>query len=216
MYSLLVKFAKEKEHIEQFQEGLFYCKPIKYFTELEDGKVRGDIYESVIELHYIEKGTLQLKPAKDEKAEWKTFDIINAQFKKNYPNPFGNLFCMSSITVSPTKEPIIFEFDEKFKSFGNYAVLIMNQPVFLERLKQEAERQKIKLCLGKVEYLDLSKFGGQKSLFQKDIDYSWQEEFRIFVDRDANDLFTFSIGSIKDISMIVDLNKQKQFWMKIP
>lgn len=150
MYSLFVKFAKEKEHIEQFRNGLLYCKPINYFTGLEDGKVRGDIYESVIELHSIEKGTLQLKPAKDETAEWKTLEIMNSHFKKNYPNPLGDLFCMSLITVKPTKTPIIFEFDKRFNSFGNYALLIMNQPVFLERLKQEADRQKIKLGVGKV------------------------------------------------------------------
>ena len=86
------QFAKKKEHLEQFQDGLLFCNSIKFFTELEGGKIRGDAYESVTELHYIEKGTLELKPANDDEAEWKSLQIMNAQFKKHYPNPIGNLF----------------------------------------------------------------------------------------------------------------------------
>jgi hypothetical protein len=215
-YSLLVKFATCKKHLEEMREGLLYCNTIKHFTEFEDGKVRGDGYEAVIELHNIKKGELLLKPAKDPNAEWKTLNIINAQFKKHYANPLGNLFCLSSISLNPTVEPTVFKFDERFKSFGNYVLLIMQQPVFLKRFKKALRKAKIKGCGKKIEYLDLKKHNGEKTLFQKDLDYSWQEEFRFYFENDKIDILKFSMGSIKDISEIYDLNEQKEFLIMLP
>ena len=215
-YSLLVKFAKDKEHLEEMQKGMLYCNSIKYFTELEDGKLRGDAYEAVTELRYIENRTLQLKPANDLNSNWKTLNVMNAQFKKHFSHPHGNLFCLSSVSLKPTVEPTTFRFDERFKLFGNYVLLIMHQPIFEKRFKKALKKAKIKCCGKKIEYLNLKNYTGEKTLFQKDIEYSWQEEFRLYFERDSSEIFTFSMGSIKDISEIYDLNQQKEFLISLP
>jgi len=69
-----------------------------------------------------------------------------------------------------------------------------------------------------VIYIDLYKYSGQKTLFQKDISYSWQEELRIILYTDKHkvcDPFRFSIGSIEDISTILDLSKTEKLEYKL-
>ena len=215
-YSLLVKFAKDKQHLEEMQKGMLYCNSIKYFTELEDGKLRGDAYEAVMELRYIEKGALQLKIANEPNSNWKTLNIMNAQFKKHFNHLLGNLFCLSSVSLKPTVEPTTFRFVDRFKSFGNYVLLIVHQPIFEKRLKKALKKAKIKCCGKKIEYLNLKNYTGEKTLFQKDIEYSWQEEFRFYFERDSSEIFTFSMESIKDISEIYDLDHQKEFLITLP
>jgi hypothetical protein len=78
----------------------------------------------------------------------------------------------------------------------------------MQKLKAALSNLTYKSCLNHVEYLDLSRHTGEKSLFQKDVQYSWQEELRLIIHTDKHkmyDPFEFSIGNIEEISEIIDL-----------
>jgi hypothetical protein len=62
--------------------------------------------------------------------------------------------------------------------------------------------------------LNLQNYTGEKRVFQKDIAYSWQEEFRIYFDTEKTEPFSFSIGSIEDISSIYVLSETPGFMVK--
>jgi len=78
--------------------------------------------------------------------------------------------------------------------------LILRQDIFIERLNDALAKLDFKTCMKPVEYLDLSKYSGKKNLFQKNLKYSWQEEFRIILYTNKykrNDPFEFSIGKLR-------------------
>lgn len=213
---MYMKFG-EKKHLEQMQkDGTFYCNTITYFSQLED-ESRGDSFESVIKLKYFDKAIFQIRDANDSSAEWLNLNTNNVSYNEHYKEPLGNLFCMSAFTISIGNEISTFQFNERFLKF-EYCFMIMNQPLFMERLESALEKLPIEFCKGNVEYIDLKKYSGRKTLFQKDIKYNWQEEYRVVLNTDhykTNAPFIFSIGSIEDISQIFDLKQTRRLEYKL-
>ena len=211
-----IKFG-QKEHLEKMQkEGLFYCNTITFFSKLEDD-LRGDPFESVSKLKYYEKAIFQLKPVNEPSAEWKSLNANDVLYKEHFEEPLGNLFCMSAFKMTPKKEISLFNFDERFLEKFEYCLMILRQDLFIERLQLALAKLEFKTCIKLVEYYNLHKFSGSKTLFQKDIKYNWQEELRIVLYTDKyemNDPYRFSIGSIEDISEIIDLKKTKKLEYK--
>lgn len=216
-YRLFIKFGA-KEHLERMQkEGHFFCNTITYFSKLEDNNVRGDKFESTFNFQYGENLILKLKDANSSEAGWKKLKVPKMLFQKYYDEPLGSLFCMSAFQLSPTQDVKIFSFDEKFYDY-KYALLVYNQVEFFERLKKAGEKLKHRICGDLVEYLDLHKYSGERTLLQKDVTYSWQEEYRIIIYTDKHlqiDPFEFFIGNIEDISEIIDLTKTQKLEYKL-
>jgi hypothetical protein len=211
-----MKFG-EKENLERMQkDGILYCNTITYFANLEDEK-RGDFFESVRKLQYTEKGLFQVKPANDPSAEWKSLNSFNVLFKEFFKEPLGNLFCMSAFKIKPQNEISTFNINEKFFDF-KYCLLILRQDIFMERLRHALDNLEFKTHMDLVEYTDLHKYSGTKTLFQKDNKYNWQEEFRIvfYTNKyEMKDPYEFSIGNIEDISEIYELTKTNSFEYKL-
>ena len=203
----LVKFSS-KEFLEPLQkEGLFYCKDIKYFSELEDGQVRGDNFESVIDLQYLGDALIQLRPLDKPDADWVDMKSNNVQFKSHNLNPLGNLFCMSALNVEVNNDSILYTFNVRFNEFGTHFLLIENDVIFLERLRSALVRLNLNYKLDRVKYLDLKKYSGKKSIFHKHNEYSWQEELRLHLETGICEPFEFSIGSLEDISTLYELKE---------
>lgn len=205
-----MKFG-EKEHLEEMQKGIFYCNTITYFSSIEDD-VRGDPFESVTKLKYYENAIFQIKPANDPSAQWMNLNTTTVLYQETVGKPLGNLFCMSAFKFSPKAEVSIFSFDERFLKKFEYCLIIKRQDLFMERLQSALKELNFETCMKLVEYQDLKKYSGVKTLFQKDNSYSWQEEVRIVLRTDKyeiNDPYKFSIGSIEGISEIVELKKTK-------
>jgi hypothetical protein len=211
-----MKFGAKKDLEQMQKDGLLYCNTITYFSRLED-ESRGDPFESVIKLKYFENAIFQIRPANDPSEEWKNLNATNVSYNEHYKEPLGNLFCMSAFKMPIGKEVSTFHFDERFFKF-EYCLMIMNEPLFMKRLGSALEKLPVKSCKNHIEYVDLKKYSGKKTLFQKDIKYNWQEEFRIVLNTEhyrVDDPYKFSIGSIEDISQIFDLKKTKKLEYKL-
>jgi hypothetical protein len=125
---------------------------------------------------------------------------------------------MSAFKVYPKKEISIFDFDARFSRKFEYCLMILRQDLFVQRLQKAFAKLSFKTCMKLVEYTDLLKYSRPKTLFQKDINYSWQEELRIILYTEKfkmDDPYEFSIGSIEDISEIIDLKKTKKLEYKL-
>jgi len=213
--NLLVKFSN-KEFLEPLQkDGLFYCNSIEYFAKLEDGQLRGDGFESVMELDYWGDALVQLKPIDKPDSEWVDLKSKDLQLKNNNLNPLGNLFCMSAFKIEVDAEPRTYMFNEQFNRFGSHYLLINNESIFLERLRSALKQLPFKNLLGRVKYLDLKKYSGKKNLFQKHNEFEWQEELRLYLDSEINKPFQFSIGSLEDISTIYELKSNPGLKIKL-
>ena len=214
MYTLLLKFSEKREYLEQMQKGLLYCNSVKYFLGIKDGNVRGDERESAFNFEYIGDSKMKFKPVNDAAGQWKAVDSHNVLFIEHYNNPLGNLFCMTKLPFTVEKEVEEVAIDKDYERFGTYFLLVTDQKQFLERIRKAAKDQDIPIGYRTIEYLNLSRYTGKKSIFQKDIKYKWQSEFRIFLNRLSDKPYTLEIGNIGDISIIGDLRTRNKLWIK--
>lgn len=210
MASLLIKFGEKKYLDIMLLDGKLHCKSIKWFAEHEDGKLRGDEFEAVTKTQYIENITIQLREADNPDAEWKLLDTRKMLYKEYHKDPLGNLFCMSMFPVNEGT----YKIDQRFALFGGHMLLIHNQVEFFKRVEDTLTMMNVGFCRGNVQYLDLHKHTGEKKLYQKDMKYSFQQEYRIHLHRDFTDTFEFSIGSIEDIAVILSCEDVRSFLVR--
>jgi len=210
------KFGK-KEHLEQLQkEGIVYCNTLKYFTEVEDGQIRGDAHENSFDFKTYDKPRLQIKPANDPDAEYKDVNVTWLQKVTRNSDPYGNLYCLYCVDMTNAGSQGQISVDEKNKDFGSYVLVFLNSEIFEERLYKELKKRDLKYHFGHVSYIDLKKHNGRKTLFQKDTKYSYQNEYRIFIENPIQDTLILKIGELSDISIIYEFDTFKQLYYKRP
>ena len=216
--NFFIKFGKLEDLKIMQNDGVIFCNTISYFANLEDEK-RGDKLEAVSELNYFENAILEFRDEDKTATEWKRIKITNGQHQKNYKNPLGNIFCMTAFKIPITTEIQDLEFDSRFLDFGGHGLIIERQDIFFKRLKETLQETQYDYCTKFINYLDLTSYSGKKTLFQKDLKYKWQQEFRLVVQTEKYDLIDplkLRIGNIKDISSIIDLSKTKKLYIKKP
>jgi len=212
---IFIKFGQE-DHLQHLQkEGLIYCNPLQFFLTIEDNNLRGDDSETTIETVYNKDYVLQIKPLDDPNTEYKIVPTTRTQLITNRNDPFGNLFCLHSINLLEKNTGEIFGLDVRNKLFGTHFLLIKNTVEFLSRLHKGLEKNNLKYDYDLVQYLDLSRYNGKKSVFQKDKAYEYQKEFRLFIHRNKNDVIQFKIGDITDISILYPSSVVDTLKMKI-
>jgi len=200
---VFMKFG-EYEHLKAFrEEGLLYCNPITYFTEIEDQSLRGDNMEDITQMIYFKDGTVAIGPPNEEvpadapQLPFKDFNLIS-----RHAAPFGNLFCMTAVNLLDKPMGEIFRINERMKEFGKHFLYIHDSSAFMQRLGQKLKESKLHFETGLVEYKDFNKYTGSKSVFQKHNDFAYQQEWRLFIRNNNTDHIKITIGSLEDISVI--------------
>lgn len=208
---MLIKVG-EYEHIESLQkEGLMYLNPVKYFQDLpNDNSVRSDEDENLTRLMQADDCVLSLNG--------KSIDLAKGSQIKFYEkivdeHPSSHLFCMSSLFEGDIlPEPHIFSprIREFSTSVRGAMLVIIDSKAFLSRISDSLSDES-GFSYRRVRYLDRTSYSGSMTIFDKFEEYSWQKEFRIcfrFSSR-LRGACALNIGSIEDISEIVDLNNFK-------
>lgn len=195
------------------QSGLLYCNTRTYFSQVEDNNNRQDVFECVTELNYLPSSIIQFKEVNNPDAEWVKVQG-NAQFRTQYKELYGNLFCLSAIKVSPAEEASLLELNEIFLNFGHFALIILNAPEFLKKVEQTLNETGYMYQIDFVDYLDLPTYSGNKSPFQKPKNYSWQQELRIFIKTNQFkkiDPLKLFIGNMENFSELWNMNASKRY-----
>jgi len=201
------------EYLQDLQNGILHCNPIQEFAKLDPIDGRGDKYEYIVKQTFGESAILELANGDLNITHIEGIRIRPDYCIYNYYNRnfFANIFCLYAVTPKMNYLEHKFELPEILRKMGEY-VLIINQPIeFLNRVKSSLEREKrLTYHMQPVEYLDLTNFEGKKTYFQKPLRYSYQEEFRIMIKNDCEEVLRLDIGSIDDISVIMPAEKLKR------
>lgn len=127
----LIKFQDE-DKIKSLQSGKLYAKTLEYYRKREeetgDCEV-GDKYEAMIHIneatiHFPDTG--EMIPVND--------DLLRTSESNDF------VFCMFGINPSTEKFKFTDEQKEKMLSFGDTALLILDQDEFIHRVKTAAEK----------------------------------------------------------------------------
>lgn len=213
---IFIKFGQEEHLLDLQKKGLVHCKTIQYFAKQEDQEaLRGDAYENVVKINNIEDLILEIKLPNKPTSEFKKVAYLNkAKFLTNRADEFGNLFCLYSLNFLEKELGEIFTIDERNKRFGSHFLLITNPVEFINRLKKSLIEKGYEFELKFMEYHDFSIWNGEKSVFQKNVSYDYQNEFRIFIHNTTNETIEIQIGDLSDITVLYPANSLEKVRFK--
>ncbi len=199
----LVKIGK-KEYMEKLIEnGEVYMNTTRYFREHKNPEI-GDEFEGAL---YIKDGKV-------------------SEYRENLDNE--KLFCMWHINdTTPVSEELIYSYHvgetdqvrvafdlRKLSGFtdneDSYMVVIYNVKEFNKRFSKACEELNVKFVGSRiVSYFDELKVKPDRMItpYMKREKYKKQQEVRYLILKDNNGPLTLSLGSLKDIACIHDVNR---------
>ncbi|MBV6485851.1 MAG: hypothetical protein KFKLKKLM_02460 [Flavobacteriales bacterium] len=196
-YFLFIKIGKE-EHIDALQKkGHLYCNTIRSYRKMESETLRGDKHEGKAYMKQVK--SLQLLIDNKVIATSERGNLI-------YDNPddIGNLFCLygvqsNTVDLNNFSEQLIV-IKNDVKKLGEYALLIHFPEEFLKRIENKLKPINKLFNFHPVNYIDFKSYEGELSPFYKSNEYKGQNEIRLWIPNEKEDVFEFFIGDITDIS----------------
>jgi hypothetical protein len=200
----LIKLGREKDIMDLYENGTIYLNPIDYFRKNEQDSDKGDDYEGVSKIENLPAGELQIflkgKPLVNRKLRYEKFHI-----RESYPDVLGNIYSFYSITSKDLdKNNGDFIPDKRLKDLGSHFLLIFDLSKFFDMLKSSFNDSGFKYKMGFVNYYDKENYNGQLTVFHKPDNFSYQNEFRIYLPNESIIPMIITIGSLKEISNIYD------------
>lgn len=206
----LMKIGQGK-HIDELQnEGKIFCNTISYFREWEKkDKNRHDDREGAFKTELLNPDNLKISvegmklPIKFTYARFNQFDKSKDECK---------LYCMYGFKKKNiTGEPFI---DKRNVEFGSKALIITNTEEFVKRIKSKLKEMGLKYSYDYVSYYEEDTINDQLSVFHKPLGFNYQSEFRFFINETDSESLVIRIGSIEDISLIIDPSKLPKLRLK--
>jgi len=197
---ILIKFVEEYEHAKMAQEGKLYMNPIGGYTEFKEKVIdlREDKNEGICQNYQPNKSKLIINNTLIDPK-----DIVGPIKVNMNKDLRKHVYCMYSLYFQggciSDKDLII---DKKVKGFGDWFLLITNVSEFFKRLDKKLKTLNISAKRKLVEYKDLNKHHGKVDSFIKNINYSYQKEYRIVLNYYNKGPYILDIGDISDISLI--------------
>ena len=196
-----IKFGKEIYINELINHGIVYFNPLSFFKKIEDDEVRSDNLEGAVRIEQVK----DIKVYHEGKFIAQQLPGSKAQLYFHDPKIKGKVFSLYSILNDHLAQD--FTFDIRLSKFGDKLLLITHTKKFLDRIIKQIKINNLKFNLGYVSYYDKSIYSGNLDPFQKPDTFSYQYEFRVFIESSDDFPLKLEIGSIKDISQILDVSK---------
>ncbi len=194
-----IKFGGKETINDLFENGTIYCNPVHYFRTLEDS-YRGDNYEGAAYIKNYSPG--QFSVSISGKPIGEQFSFMNLHLKGSYDKVLGNIYSLFWLSSKVLRGDQPVRLDKRLKNFGEYVLLVRDNPVFLERIEKAIQRKRLYYEMGLVEYYDKRIYTGAVDVFNKPSEYSYQNEFRLYIRRRSDEPIIFHIGNLKDIAEI--------------
>lgn len=221
-----LKIVDKFEYAEELlKEGKIFMNPISSYSNINEN-AKNDFSEGCAVI-IGEKVNLIIEHPQDLHIEKNGKEIINKELNKNNAKYRGlyipelknsPVYCIytiknQNITSKLNKTGFkLNKINKNILEFGNYGVLILDTKEFMRRVIKKINELNLKYYSSFVDYIDYSEieYLYKKSVFEKPKNYSYQNEFRIFIPKINNkkEPLIFEIGSIEDIAKIVLLRKR--------
>lgn len=203
MFALL-KFGQERNLRDFLNRGILY------FSSKQS--LRGNIMEHSDNFRYdsLEGATLYeshdlgvihliKNPETGEEVKIPTRQVT---FSGKPTTVYGNIISFYAITDKSFINNELIPINPKMKEFGSHFILIYNYQRFMNRVAAALDRIQLKHSLGKVEYFDEKNHKGELHYYHKRSGLSYQNEFRIHLNRQSTTPFKLKIGNLKEFAVI--------------
>lgn len=195
------------------KNGELYLNTTTFFSECEEANGIGDKYEGVCAVDNAPYCDIELKfnSPEIEDVKFEKVKDVHIRIKKNHPQ--GNIYCLNmanGIREDGQKKGKI-ELSELLMDLGSdydTAVVILDYRKFLNRVEIELDKLPYFYKYSPVEYYDEKMCQGEElTFFHKRKKYSYQNEFRIYVESDSDSPLRINIGNMEDIAFLKELPK---------
>lgn len=196
-----LKFGNEAHIRDLYQNGTIFMNSIQYFKDFEDSNLRGDKYESVNEIRNYPSGSFVI-PSISHTVNYQSIHI-NLSSISTVGNVYS-LYCISSRISGKIPK---FKIHSKMAHFGTHCLFVKNNPAFINLIIQALDKRNLKFQHGFVEYFDPYRGNFKKSVFQKPQEYSYQNEFRFYIERDNKEPYILQIGCLDSVAEVWETQK---------
>jgi hypothetical protein len=195
---IFLKFGRDCDITQLQEQGLVYCNTVNFFKDLVDDDMRGDEFETATLIGTRQDLVLEIWPV-DKPTE--ITRIATSKLVNHVTSPVGNLYCLYAVDATKMILGEKFYIDERLKEKSESFLIIKDVPTFLRRLHTALDKMKYYWEHHMVEYVDFSNYYGERTNFQKNKMYEYQNEFRVFIQNDKFEIIQVEIGNISDISI---------------
>ncbi len=253
MQHIILRFISQKDWAEQFVSGRLYMNSLYYFwnefpnnyyddEKDQQGMISDLISEEKYDLSAERKaspgrndcfeGTIKIAEDKEISADFGDFEVLGTFFRA-----IGYGYCntLSFYRLDYEKAQRMHEYDiPKMSGFGDYVVIIKNEPEFIRRVDKHFRNTEYNYIYGDIHYQSIGKreqnteikhnlvlkaedkvrinetdIKSFKDCFFKMEGYSNQMERRLAVYRGIKETNAYiaEIGSLEDIAVLVHKNK---------
>lgn len=123
-------------------------------------------------------------------------------FTANPTTVYGNIVSFYGITDKSFVDNKMVPVDPKMKDFGSHFILIYDYEHFMRRISIALDKRKLNHSLGKVEYFDEENHKGELHYYHKRSSLSYQNEYRIHIDRQSTSPYLIKIGNLREFATI--------------
>ena len=230
-FLLLVKVFEEKEHADDFQDGLLYARRLKHFRNEEDEK-RRDEHEGTVLFDEEWKFSVQ-----DDDGEYLPLNFVGPVLRHHPVLDALNIFCMTCFQSSfdhglmpALLDEVLDQIDDSLPTlaaWGKHAVLITKPEEFWERLAKAISDKGYRYSRNLVEYYDKYPFNATtieralwRHAFLKSSRFEKEREYRFAIHRNTpgDDPLELQVGSLRDISVYQDTHRlaDRSRWRVVP
>ena len=206
-YIGLIKIGDISHMTDLQKNGLIFSQTLDYFRKMEkeEFKLRRDASEGAIRSYNIYPKEICIGNHK--------IPVTNGQGRLNEYDPnddHTHVFCLYSLSSNFIGRGEFI--DKRNFSFGKSALVIYKPLEFFDRIKI-AVSSKYEFEVRPVEYYDENGDFEHLTIFNKPKYFVYQNEMRIHFKTKGPKPLKFSIGSIEDISLLVDSSQLKHLKM---
>lgn len=187
--------------------GVLHMKTAGFFSRIQDGEVRGDVYEGSGHIYQPDSG-LRIQFTHPHTGEVFEIDADSLAAPTRIATDAelnSHIFCMTTLlypgepieNAKAAFETIVTGFKD-----SEAVIVIKDLPRFLERSRTGFTRLPISAKMHEVKYIDDSTHNGRWGLTAKPISYSWQREVRIITPPSGRDVLEPELGPLDDCAEI--------------
>lgn len=186
-----------------FKKGEIYINRISYFHNCDNNPERTDTEEGSEFRTYVGQAEVKIcEVGLDINKYGHSFQSMDVRMNQ-FGTEFGNIYSMSALFQDKIDNDNP-EFTIDIGSFGESLIIIHHPQVFLERLCRGLKLAGFsRASWRRVAYYP-DTYSGQVGIFKKRDVYSHQNEFRIHIPNEKNEIIKLQIGSLEDIAIVID------------
>ncbi len=202
MKHLLAKIQDSRYIHDMYENEYLFFRFQKHFREgPKDIAGRNDPREGNLFTEQVTWIEIQI-PTGEKMKLVRGDNMGHADHSEHLKNPQVNICCLTIISLSD--DLTTTGFSERLAELGDSAFLVFDVERFLDTIKRSLSELGYTYEMNPVRYYNPKEHNGDLTFFDKDIEFSWQNEYRILVWPNPEGDLKIPVPGLKSMSVLIE------------